>query len=87
MEELEEIGKESGRDQVVGKSSIPLELHRILSFLAEYSLDVKDLFLVQGDQAIVRKIRECLDTVSYHLILHHIPSTNIGLFYRAINSH
>lgn len=61
-EEREEIAKEGGGKEEE-KRSVPREVWRMLDFLAEYGLEFEDVFLVPGDQGLVRSIRECLDTV------------------------
>ena len=45
------------------KGSVPREVWRMLNFLAEYGLEFEDVFLVPGEQRLVRSVRECLDTV------------------------
>ncbi|RKO93184.1 Endonuclease/exonuclease/phosphatase, partial [Blyttiomyces helicus] len=42
--------------------SIPKEMWRLVDFIYRFGMDVDNLFLSSGDQAITEYLRECLDT-------------------------
>lgn len=58
MSDTDEIGMEGAEE----KTKVPKEVKRLIGFLVEHGLERDDLFLVQGSNALVRVVRECLDT-------------------------
>ncbi|BGO96216.1 hypothetical protein JCM10020v2_007953 [Rhodotorula toruloides] len=46
----------------IEKSAVPEVLHRLVSFLGEYALDVPGLFVTSGELELTRLVRDCLDT-------------------------
>ncbi|BGP20914.1 hypothetical protein JCM10213_003541 [Rhodosporidiobolus nylandii] len=69
-------GEKEKEGDEIGASSVPQVLHRLVAFLAEYALDVKDLFAVAGESELVKAVRECLDTGSDFPLDRLLPSSS-----------
>lgn len=61
-EELDAV-REDTKDEIECKASVPMEVYRLLGFLAEHGVELDDVFLVSGKAELMTVIRECLDTV------------------------
>ncbi|GAA6016682.1 hypothetical protein JCM10207_000146 [Rhodosporidiobolus poonsookiae] len=60
----------------VGKVSVPQVLHRLVDFLAEHAIEVRDLFAVPGESELVKAVRECLDTGIDFPVDRFLPSSS-----------
>ncbi|SCV67135.1 BQ2448_5781 [Microbotryum intermedium] len=59
--QLKAIAAHDGAPFAEDRAKIPRPAGRMLDFLAEYAMNVDEIFLVPGDPELVRKIRESLD--------------------------
>ncbi|GAA6030598.1 hypothetical protein JCM8097_006227 [Rhodosporidiobolus ruineniae] len=55
-------GEAPKEGEEIGRVSVPQVLHRLVDFLAEHALGVRDLFCAAGESELVKAVRECLDT-------------------------